>query len=159
MVAHPTPFLTGRPFTMFYNGNILSSGAVGLCIRPSTNYTASVSVKFPDLSPVTPVLTVTEYVASISLLIPNLCKFPTAQRVTSYIPSMTPTLPDCYWLPYRSSRPLRRTIHTMLVSNLPARKLWDHPRTNYSASCLATRLGEPSRSRARPHPRQGQEYG
>ena len=31
-MASSTPFVTGRPFTLFYNNEIHSSGAVGICL-------------------------------------------------------------------------------------------------------------------------------
>ncbi|KAI0701929.1 hypothetical protein BC835DRAFT_1411196 [Cytidiella melzeri] len=57
IVAHSTPFLTGRPHTLFYHQKILSSGAVGLCIRPNAN---SVTFCLPNLQPVTLALKISD---------------------------------------------------------------------------------------------------
>lgn len=80
MVAHSTPFLTGRPYTLFYGREIVSSGAVGLCIHPGDSHRSSVAVQFPDLRPVTPVLTITEYLPRLTLLPSMLMQSTSAQR-------------------------------------------------------------------------------
>lgn len=49
-VATSTPFVTGRPVTMFHNGSIHSKGAVGLALL---NSLPSMDLEFPTLQPVT----------------------------------------------------------------------------------------------------------
>ncbi|TFK48716.1 hypothetical protein OE88DRAFT_1663806 [Heliocybe sulcata] len=56
LIASSTPFLTGRPFTLFHNGQIHSGGAVGVATTKSG--TAS-SVEFNGLRAITPALTIT----------------------------------------------------------------------------------------------------
>ncbi|KAJ3483644.1 hypothetical protein NLI96_g6173 [Meripilus lineatus] len=55
-IASSTPFTTGRPFTLFHNTNIYSSGAVGVCI--ASPVTGHVRVNFPRLQSITESLTV-----------------------------------------------------------------------------------------------------
>ncbi|THH28024.1 hypothetical protein EUX98_g6166 [Antrodiella citrinella] len=55
-LASPTPFLTGRPFTLFRDREIHSSGAVGICLpSPVSQY----DVEYPHLTAITEPLTVT----------------------------------------------------------------------------------------------------
>ncbi|KAK2462768.1 hypothetical protein APHAL10511_005159 [Amanita phalloides] len=63
LVASSTPFVTGRPFTLFRNQNIYDSGAVGIALRrsriPSSNdFTTKIS--FAGLSPISKPMTVTQ---------------------------------------------------------------------------------------------------
>ncbi|TFY73718.1 hypothetical protein EWM64_g10294 [Hericium alpestre] len=57
LVASSTPFVTGRPFTLFHNGSSYSSGAVGMAL--SSTARPSASTAFPGLRPITGDLTVT----------------------------------------------------------------------------------------------------
>lgn len=59
LVSSSTPFLTGRPFTLFHNTNILSSGAVGLCLHSSGNPDWGIDFP-PELHQLTDDLEVTE---------------------------------------------------------------------------------------------------
>ncbi|KAJ3529238.1 hypothetical protein NM688_g7881 [Phlebia brevispora] len=58
LIASSTPFVTGRPFTLFHNKDILSSGAVGLCLTAAEHPEALID--YPDMEQVTADLTVTE---------------------------------------------------------------------------------------------------
>ncbi|KAF8133908.1 hypothetical protein EV363DRAFT_1324918, partial [Boletus edulis] len=50
LIASSTPFITGRPVTLFYNGSILSSGAVGIALTSSVPSPPSVlTLSFPPL--------------------------------------------------------------------------------------------------------------
>jgi hypothetical protein len=61
MICSSTPFITGRPFTMFFNDRVYSEGAVGVAISDISH---SFSVDFPaNLQPITPELTVTRCVS------------------------------------------------------------------------------------------------
>ncbi|KAH8077040.1 hypothetical protein BXZ70DRAFT_709448 [Cristinia sonorae] len=55
-LASPTPFLTGRPFTLFRNREIHSSGAVGISLPTPT---PTWDLVYPDLNAITDALTVT----------------------------------------------------------------------------------------------------
>jgi len=57
MICSSTPFITGRPFTMFYNDRVYSEGAVGVAISGVSH---SFHVDFPaTLEPVTPEVSIT----------------------------------------------------------------------------------------------------
>ena len=60
MICSSTPFITGRPFTMFFNDRVYSEGAVGVAISGKSH---SFYVDFPaNLQPITPELTITRCV-------------------------------------------------------------------------------------------------
>jgi len=61
LVASSTPFVTGRPVTLFKNRDIYSSGAVGIAL---TGLAPKVRSVFPGLRAITERLTVTRYVCS-----------------------------------------------------------------------------------------------
>lgn len=78
MICSSTPFITGRPFTMFFNDRVYSEGAVGVAISGVSH---SLHVDFPpNLQPLTPELTITRYVphtdiaSSSSRLHPRSCE-------------------------------------------------------------------------------------
>ncbi|KAI6041414.1 hypothetical protein EDC04DRAFT_2565652 [Pisolithus marmoratus] len=56
LLASSTPFLTGRPFTLFHNGRVHSSGAVGIAFPSST---PTLELAFPPLVALTPPLSIT----------------------------------------------------------------------------------------------------
>lgn len=56
VIASSTPFVNGRPFTLFYDGHVHSTGAVGICFNHTT---PQPEVWFPELQPITDVLTIT----------------------------------------------------------------------------------------------------
>ncbi|KZT64251.1 hypothetical protein DAEQUDRAFT_815115 [Daedalea quercina L-15889] len=58
LIASSTPFVTGRPYTLFHGGSVYSSGAVGLCIHSSPR--PELYVNFPGLQALTPPMLVTE---------------------------------------------------------------------------------------------------
>ncbi|KAH9829639.1 uncharacterized protein C8Q71DRAFT_717897 [Rhodofomes roseus] len=58
LVASSTPFITGRPYTLFHGKSVYSSGAVGLCIHSSTP--PELQVGFPGLQALTQPMVVTE---------------------------------------------------------------------------------------------------
>ena len=61
MICSSTPFITGRPFTMFFNDGVYSEGAVGIAISGVSH---SFHVDFPaNLQPITPKLTITRCVS------------------------------------------------------------------------------------------------
>ncbi|KAH7923827.1 hypothetical protein BV22DRAFT_1035883 [Leucogyrophana mollusca] len=57
LIASSTPFVTGRPVTLFHDNQIYSSGAVGLGL--TTSKAPASSVEFPGLICLTPPLVVT----------------------------------------------------------------------------------------------------
>ncbi|EGN98144.1 hypothetical protein SERLA73DRAFT_74375 [Serpula lacrymans var. lacrymans S7.3] len=60
LIASWTPFVTGRPVTLFHDKNIYSSGAVGIALTNREGAsTPTVGVKFSGLTSLTPVLKVT----------------------------------------------------------------------------------------------------
>ncbi|KAF7767884.1 hypothetical protein Agabi119p4_7127 [Agaricus bisporus var. burnettii] len=56
LIASSTPFVTGRPVTLFQNHEIFSSGAVGLVFERKT----CLAVDFLDVTKISPVMTVTK---------------------------------------------------------------------------------------------------
>jgi hypothetical protein len=68
LLATPTPFLNGKPFTLFYNDKILDSGAVGFELDTST-------LEYPQYHPLSAELEMTEcngnMITSISGLNPT----------------------------------------------------------------------------------------
>ncbi|GJJ15622.1 hypothetical protein Clacol_009900 [Clathrus columnatus] len=50
LVASHTPFVTGTPFTLFYNGEQFSSGAVGVALNNTRGFNVK-SVDYPNLIP------------------------------------------------------------------------------------------------------------
>ena len=55
LIASSTPFINGRPFTLFFNDEIHSSGAVGVAtLRPTATSFLDPSVYFVDLIPLSP---------------------------------------------------------------------------------------------------------
>ncbi|KAI0316657.1 hypothetical protein OF83DRAFT_1059991 [Amylostereum chailletii] len=61
MIAASTPFVTGRPYTLFHNTSVYSSGAVGIALshHSSVDIPPHLRTDFPGLTPMTDVLTVT----------------------------------------------------------------------------------------------------
>ena len=64
LFASSTPFVTGRPYTLIFNGSVKSSGAVGLALSGGSRPLAETA--FPGLRAITGPLKVTQYVLSIS---------------------------------------------------------------------------------------------
>jgi hypothetical protein len=64
LIASSTPFITGRPFTLFSNNNVYSSGAVGIAL---TDDVSKLHVGFPaGLKPFTSRLTITRYMLTLN---------------------------------------------------------------------------------------------
>ena len=63
LFASSTPFVTGRPYTLIFNGSVKSSGAVGLALSGGSLPVAETA--FPGLRAITAPLKVTQYVLSI----------------------------------------------------------------------------------------------
>jgi small ligand-binding sensory domain FIST len=57
LIASSTPFVTGRPVTLFHNANVHSSGAVGIALTGGGIPRSS--IEFPGLKSITPPLIVT----------------------------------------------------------------------------------------------------
>ena len=63
MICSSTPFITGRPFTMFYNDRVYSEGAVGVAISGAAH---NFRVDFPAaLKPITPEVVITRWLPYI----------------------------------------------------------------------------------------------
>ena len=60
LFASSTPFVTGRPYTLIFNGSVKSSGAVGLALSGGSRPVAETA--FPGLRAITAPLKVTQYV-------------------------------------------------------------------------------------------------
>lgn len=61
MICSSTPFVTGRPFTMFLNDRVYSEGAVGVAISGVPH---NFHVDFPaNLKPITPEVAITRCVS------------------------------------------------------------------------------------------------
>lgn len=69
-LASSTPFITGRPVTLFHDGEIYSDGAIGIALQPSLGHT-SLTVEFPGLVDLTPDLRVTSSEGNLVLTIDN----------------------------------------------------------------------------------------
>ncbi|KAL4070061.1 hypothetical protein V8B97DRAFT_1967983 [Scleroderma yunnanense] len=67
LFASPTPFLTGRPVTLFYNGQVHSDGAVGIALPSSLP--SQLDLNFPTLVPLTPALPITSSEGNLILSI------------------------------------------------------------------------------------------
>ncbi|OSD04668.1 hypothetical protein PYCCODRAFT_1451092 [Trametes coccinea BRFM310] len=57
LIGTSTPFVTGRPYTLFHNESIHSEGAVGICLSPAAK--SSPQSAFPGLEPLTRPMVVT----------------------------------------------------------------------------------------------------
>ncbi|KAG2131817.1 hypothetical protein DEU56DRAFT_813472 [Suillus clintonianus] len=69
-LAASTPFITGRPVTLFYDGEIYSDGAIGIALQPSMGHT-SLTVEFPGLVDLTPDLRITSSEGNLIFTIDN----------------------------------------------------------------------------------------
>jgi hypothetical protein len=66
LLASSTPFVTGKPVTMFYDGNVVQDGVLGVSLvverdqkeRPPTTATTT-TVEYPTLTPLGPAMQVT----------------------------------------------------------------------------------------------------
>jgi hypothetical protein len=57
MICSSTPFITGRPFTMFFNDRVYSEGAVGVAVSGTPH---KFHVDLPgNLKPITPKVAIT----------------------------------------------------------------------------------------------------
>ncbi|KDQ62165.1 hypothetical protein JAAARDRAFT_189527 [Jaapia argillacea MUCL 33604] len=70
LLASSTPFITGRPVTLFHNKNIYSSGAVGLALHGGS--APAVDAHFHGLQPVSSTLTVTNSEGNLVHTLDNL---------------------------------------------------------------------------------------
>jgi len=61
-----TPFVTGRPYTLIFNGSVTSSGAVGIAL--SAGRRPALKTAFPGLRAITTPLKVTRYVQALPLV-------------------------------------------------------------------------------------------
>ncbi|KAG1797877.1 uncharacterized protein HD556DRAFT_1355738 [Suillus plorans] len=69
-LASSTPFITGRPVTLFHDGEIYSDGAIGIALQPSLGHT-SLTAEFPDLVDLTPDLQITCSEGNLILTVDN----------------------------------------------------------------------------------------
>ncbi|KAG2130666.1 uncharacterized protein EDB93DRAFT_1179731 [Suillus bovinus] len=69
-LASSTPFITGRPVTLFHDGKIYSDGAVGIALQPSLGHT-SLKVEFPGLVDLTPDLQITSSEGNLIVAVNN----------------------------------------------------------------------------------------
>ncbi|KAI5988988.1 hypothetical protein EDD15DRAFT_2285654 [Pisolithus albus] len=82
LLASSTPFLTGRPFTLFHNGRVHSSGAVGVAFPSSTPL---LDLAFPPLVALTPPLPVTSSKGNLLLSIDS--RNPTRLLLNHFFPN------------------------------------------------------------------------
>src|ERR1700722_3453330 len=59
LIASSTPFITGRPVTLFHNDKIYSSGAVGVALTGLQKDTPRPRIDFPELMAISEGLTIT----------------------------------------------------------------------------------------------------
>ncbi|PFH53274.1 hypothetical protein AMATHDRAFT_45552 [Amanita thiersii Skay4041] len=64
LVASSTPFVTGRPFTLFHNKDVFGSGAVGIALTRLPQGSFNTMATFANLTPLSTPMTVTELVLS-----------------------------------------------------------------------------------------------
>ncbi|KAG1743215.1 uncharacterized protein EDB91DRAFT_1126270 [Suillus paluster] len=69
-LASSTPFITGRPVTLFHDGEVYSDGAIGIALQPSLGHT-SLTVEFPGLVDLTPELQITSSGGNLILTVDN----------------------------------------------------------------------------------------
>ncbi|KAF8636193.1 hypothetical protein AX17_003681 [Amanita inopinata Kibby_2008] len=93
LVASSTPFVTGRPFTLFRNQKIYESGAVGIALKRSVKSRGSMSglkarakVAFLGMEPISQPMTITECEGNMIISLDN--QNPT-KRLLSSIPNPT----------------------------------------------------------------------
>jgi len=61
LIASSTPFITGRPVTLFYNHNIYQSGAVGIALKRRRSKSRTIArTEFTGNIPLSPPMTVTQ---------------------------------------------------------------------------------------------------
>ncbi|KAG0704823.1 hypothetical protein DFH29DRAFT_909971 [Suillus ampliporus] len=65
-----TPFITGRPVTLFHDGEIYSDGAIGIALQPSLGH-PSLTVEFPGLVDLTPELQITSSEGNLIFTVDN----------------------------------------------------------------------------------------
>lgn len=60
LMASSTPFITGRPVTMFYDGQLIQDGVMGVSILklPAAKQETT-SVTYPSMSPLGPAMQIT----------------------------------------------------------------------------------------------------
>jgi small ligand-binding sensory domain FIST len=91
LLASSTPFLTGRPVTLFHNDNIYSEGAVGIALAGSAN-PVSLYLDFGDVQTLSPVFTLTKLVSMIVFItIPNKCARSTEGNLVLSLDNQNPT--------------------------------------------------------------------
>ncbi|KAH7052933.1 hypothetical protein BKA57DRAFT_491123 [Linnemannia elongata] len=68
LMASSTPFITGRPVTMFYDGQLIQDGVLGVSIlkRPAAKQETT-SVTYPSMSPLGPAMQITRCRGNIIL--------------------------------------------------------------------------------------------
>jgi hypothetical protein len=59
LIATSTPFITGRPVTLFHNQNIYDSGAVGIALKKPKSRSIA-RTEFMDAVTLSPPMTVTQ---------------------------------------------------------------------------------------------------
>jgi hypothetical protein len=59
MIAASTPFVTGQPFTLYFNGKTWKDGIAGVTIH-HLNQQLSIDLKFRDLVPMGPAMRITK---------------------------------------------------------------------------------------------------
>ncbi|KAG1763056.1 hypothetical protein EDD22DRAFT_889033 [Suillus occidentalis] len=69
-LASSTPFITGRPVTLFHDGEIYSDGAIGIALQLSLGH-PSLKVEFPGLVDLTPDLQITSSEGNLILTVDN----------------------------------------------------------------------------------------
>ena len=87
--------MTGRPYTLIFNGSVTSSGAVGIAL--SAGRRPASQTKFPGLRAITPPLIVTRYVlvGAVNLLSCLIHSLPLGRRVTLSMSWITGILRRC----------------------------------------------------------------
>ncbi|KAM6493834.1 hypothetical protein JOM56_010195 [Amanita muscaria] len=71
MVASSTPFVTGRPFTLFSNRDIYDSGAVGIVLKNKKLDKVTVKASFLDLEAISEPMTITQCEGNMVISLDN----------------------------------------------------------------------------------------
>ncbi|KAI8330116.1 hypothetical protein BC941DRAFT_475883 [Chlamydoabsidia padenii] len=67
VIAASTPFVTGSPYTLFYQDQVMNAGMVGFAAYSSPSLISSISVRYPYLEPLGPQFAITRARGNIIL--------------------------------------------------------------------------------------------
>lgn len=92
LIAASTPFITGRPVTLFYNQSIYDTGAVGFALKEGPKSRANLRTEFIGLTPISAPMTITRYICPFLhpfLFLSNGCRC--EGNIINSLDSLSPT--------------------------------------------------------------------